>query len=37
MKVAIITGVVIIALFIAAYKLIDKVFEEMEKWEDERE
>lgn len=35
MKVAIITGVMIIMLFIAAYKLIDKAFEEMEKWDKE--
>lgn len=35
MKVAIITGVMIIMLFVVAYKLIDKAFEEMEKWDKE--
>lgn len=34
MKVAIITGVIIM-LSVAAYKLIDKAFKEMEKWDKE--
>ncbi len=37
MKIATIIGVTIIILFMAVYKLINKAFEEMEKWEDERE
>lgn len=35
MKVAIITGVITIILFVGAYKLIDKAFKEMEKWDKE--
>lgn len=35
MKILVITGMVVVILCIGAYKLIDKIFEEIDKWDKE--